>query len=71
MFHRNGEDFSKLMEQLTPEVNQKFSEDSPQHLLWQEQRKYNCLNKKQQMCWHLLIIRFVPRLLYSSTTQSH
>ena len=71
MSHTDSEDFSKLMEALTPEVEQKFSEDSPQHLLWQEQLKYNRLNKKQQTRWHPLVIRFALSLLYSSRAAYH
>ena len=71
MSHTDSEDFSKLMEKLTPEVDQKFSEDSPQHLLWQKQLKHNRLKKKQQMRWHPLVIRFALSLLYSSRAAYH
>ena len=67
----DSEDFSRLMDELTPSVDQQFSEDYPQHLLWQEQLKYNRLNKKQQMRWHPLIIRFALNLLYSSRAAYH
>ena len=50
MFKEDSEDFSRLMDELTPIVEQEFDSDTPQHILWQEQIKYNQLKKKQQMC---------------------
>ena len=66
MSKEENEDFSRLMDELTPVVEQDFDSDTPQRILWQEQIKYNQLKKKQQMRWHPLIIRFALNLLYSS-----
>ena len=54
----DSEDLSRMMDELSPIVDEGFDRESPQYLLWQEQLKYNNLKKKQQMRWHPLIIRF-------------
>ena len=59
------------MDELTPVVDQEFDSNSPQHLLWQKQMKYNRLKRKQQMRWHPLIIRFALNLLYSPRAAYH
>lgn len=71
MSKEDSEDFSRLMDELTPTFEQDFDSDTPQHILWQEQIKYNQLKKKQQMCWHPLIIGFALSLLYSSRAAYH
>lgn len=37
-----------------------------QKLLWEQQKQYNALNRKRQMKWHPLIIRFALSLHYAS-----
>ena len=59
-------DIRMMMDDLTPEVRTKYGKDSPQHVLWQEQKKYNSLKNKRQMRWHPLVIRFALSLFYSS-----
>ena len=71
MSQNDSEDFSWLMDELTPVVEHGFDKDSPQHLLWQEQLKYKGLKKKQQIRWHPLVIRFALSLLYSSRAAYH
>ena len=66
-----SEDCSRLMDELTPVVEQDFDSDTPQRILWQEQIKYNQLKKKQQMRWYPLIIHFTLNLLYSSRAAYH
>ena len=43
-----------------------YDTDSPQYVLWQEQKKNKSLKNKHQMHWHPLVIRFALSLLYSS-----
>ena len=60
----DSDDFNRLIEELSPQVENEFDRDSPQYMLWKEQAKYNSLKTKQQMRWHPLIIRFALSLLY-------
>ena len=66
MSQEDSEEFTKLMDDLTPTVDQEFESGSPQQLLWQQQLKYNQLKTKEQMRWHPLVIRFALSLHYSS-----
>ena len=67
----DSDDLSKLIEVLSPKVENEFDKDSPQYMLWREQAKYNSLKTKQQMRWHPLIIRFALSLHYSSRAAYH
>ena len=67
----DNDDFNRLMEELSPQVENEFDSDSPQYMFWKEQVKYNSLKTKQQMLWHPLIIRFALSLHYSSRTAYH
>ena len=59
-------DIRMLIDDVTPEIGTKYGKDSPQYVLWQEQKKYNSLQNKRQMRWHPLVIRFALNLFYSS-----
>ena len=59
-------DVRVLMDAATPEIRTKYGKDSPQNVLWEEQKKYNSLQNKRQMRWHPLVIRFALSLFYSS-----
>lgn len=58
------EDVQALLNEVAPTIEQ--DRDSPQYVLWQEQKKFNALKEKRQMRWHPLIIRFALSLFYSS-----
>ena len=67
-----SEDLSRMMDELSPIVDEGFDRESPQYnVLWQERLKYNSLKKKWQMRWHPLIISFTLNLLYSSRAAYH
>ena len=59
---------SSIFEQVSPAVIEKFPKDSPQRILWDQQRQYFQLSNKRQMCWHPLVIRFAMNLKYLSTS---
>ena len=59
-------DIVHLIADVSPVVKEKFAEDSPQKVFWEEQVKYNSLKDKRQMRWHPLIIRFGLNLKYLS-----
>lgn len=59
-------DIQALIDEVAPDVEEKYGEDSPQSILWHEQRKYNSLKNKRQMRWHPLVVRFALSLYYSS-----
>ena len=59
-------DMSSIVADVSPVVNEKFSEDSPQRVFWEQQLKYNSLKDKRQMRWHPLAIRFALNLKYLS-----
>ena len=62
MIEEDNEDMYRLMNKLTPHVENEFNKDSPQYMLWKEQVKYNSLKTKKQMRWHPLIICFALSL---------
>ena len=51
-------DIQTVMAETSDKVEDDFVEDSFQHILWEQQRKYNALKDKRQMRWHPLVIRF-------------
>ena len=59
-------DIWMLIDDVTPEIRTNYGKDSPQYVLWREQKKYNSLQNKCQMRWHPLVIRFALNLFYSS-----
>lgn len=61
-------DIVRLIADVSPVVKEKFAEDSPQKVFWEEQVKYNSLKDKRQMRWHPLIIRFALNLKYLSNS---
>ncbi len=61
-------DVTNLIAELTPAVQKTFPPDSPQHIFWQQQCRYNELKEKRQMKWHPLLIRFALNLKYLSST---
>ena len=42
-------DIVRLIADVSPVVKEKFAEDSPQKVFWEEQVKYNSLKDKRQM----------------------
>ena len=46
MSEGDSDDLSKLIEELSPQVENEFDKDSPQDILWREQAKYNSLKTK-------------------------
>ena len=54
--------------QVSPVVEDRFPLNSPQHIFWDQQRRYNTLRDKCQMRWHPLVIRFALNLKYLSGT---
>ena len=61
-------DVTSIFYEVSPAVKEKFPEDSPQRLLWDQPRQYFQLSNKRQMRWHPLIIRFALNLKYLSTS---
>ena len=64
----DADDISHVMAEVDPTVRASFPEDSPQHIFWEQQLKYNSLKDKRQMRWHPLVIRFALNLRYLSGT---
>ena len=60
-------DIQTIMEEISDKVDT-FAEESFQHILWEQQKKYNALKDKRQMRWHPLVIRFALSLRYASST---
>ena len=44
---------SSLFSEVTPAVEESFPHDSPQRVLWEQQKVYNNLPDKRQMRWHM------------------
>ena len=61
-------DVTALFDEVSPMVEEKFPKDSPQRILWDQQRQYYQLSNKKQMRWHPLIIRFALNLKYLSSS---
>ena len=61
-------DIQTIMEENSDKVDDAFAEESFQHTLWEQQKKYNALKDKRQMRWHPLVIRFALSLRYASST---
>ena len=53
---------------ISPVLEDTFSPDSPQRILWDQQKHYNSLRDEQQMRWHPLVILFALNLKYLSGT---
>ena len=72
-WRRIESDIRMLMDNVTPELRTKYGKDSPQYVLWQEQKKYNSLKNKRQIRWHPLVIRFAFSIFFlqSSLSNSH
>ena len=61
-------DIEQVVEEVDPLVADKFPENSPQRIFWDQQRMSNQLKDKRQMRWHPLIIRFALNLKYMSSS---
>ena len=61
-------DIQTVMAETSDKVDDDFVKDSFQHILWEQQRKYNALKNKRQMRWHPLVIWFALSLRYASST---
>ena len=64
----DGADMQTVMADNSNTVDDEFAKDSFQHILLEQQKKYNTLKDKRQMRWHPLIIRFALSLRYASST---
>ena len=49
-------DIQTIMKENSDKVDSAFAEESFQHILWEQQKKYIALKDKRQMRWHPLII---------------
>ena len=61
-------DICDIVTEVSPVVEDTFPPDSPQRILWDQQKHYNSLRDKRQMRWHPLVIRFALNLKYLSGT---
>ena len=61
------EEDSSDIERVVDGAYKAFSPESFEHLLLQQQKKFNSLSKKSSMRWHPLIIRFALHIQYSSS----
>ena len=64
----NAADVQALYTEMSSVVDSEFSENSPQRILWEQQKRYNSLKSKTQMKWHPLVIRFALNLKYLSSS---
>ena len=64
----DAEDLAQIVEDVSPTVAEKFPENSPQRVFWDQQRAYNRLRDKHQMRWHPLVLRFALNLKYMSSS---
>ena len=64
----DGADMQTVMADNSNTVDDEFAKDSFQHILLEQQKKYNTLKDKRQMRCHPLIIRFALSLRYASST---
>ena len=70
--HVQGQTSDLLSHIVKAEPNNPFEEDSPQHLLWEEQKKQAQLKDPRQMRWHPLMIRWCLSIyLKSPGTYQH
>ena len=49
-------DISQIIAEVSPVVEDRFPSDSPQRILWEQQKHYNSLRDKRQMRWNPLVI---------------
>ena len=59
-------DISRVITEMSPVVEESFPPNTPQRLLWDQQKRFNSLRDKRQMRWHPLVIRFALNLKYLS-----
>ena len=71
MIDKDNEDMHRLMNELTPHVENEFNKDSPSICCGRSRSKYNSLKTKKQMRWHPLIIHFALSLQCSSRAAYH
>ncbi len=61
-------DLSSIVAEVDKVVEEKYPEESPQRIFWDQQKKFNALKNKRQMRWHPLVLRFALNLKYMSTS---
>ena len=61
------EEDSSDIERVVDGAYKAFSPESFEHMLLQQQKKFDSLSKKSSMRWHLLIIRFALHIQYKSS----
>lgn len=57
-------DLGNIMEEMTEEVESKFSENSFEHVFWSQQLQAKKVNNYRQMRWHPAIIKWCLIVLY-------
>lgn len=65
---KDAADMEKVFADVSSRIDKEFAEDSPQRILWEQQKKHNSLANKKQMRWHPLVIRFTLNLKYLSSS---
>ena len=61
-------DISHIVTEVSPIVEDAYPLNSPQHIFWDQQKRYNSAKDKRQMRWHPLVVRFALNLKYLSGT---
>ena len=64
----DSNDFHSIIDSVNHTVEERYPENSPQRLFWDQQTKFNSLKDKRQMRWHPLVLRFALNLKYMSTS---
>ena len=59
-----------LIEEVILKSDKYFDKDSPQYLLWEQQRKQVALKRKSSMKWHLVVIRWCLAIYLKSPGNS-
>ena len=59
-----------LLEEVISKSDKHFDEDSPQYLLWKQQRKQLGIKRKSSMKWHPVIIRWCLAIYLKSPGKS-
>ena len=59
-----------LLEEVISKSDKCFDEDSPQYLLWEQQRKQLGIKRKSSMKWHPVVIRWCLAIYLKSPGNS-
>ena len=61
-------DLSSIISEMSPVVVDAFPPNTPQHIFWDQQKRFNSLKDKRQIKWHPLVVRFALNLKYLSSS---